>query len=154
MLSWNGPYRYLLSHFSPLDFDLLFIMNTILFICKLNLLCTKTNIPSCSIGIDFTYSSMDPSTISEGYYWHGTLDGMDNFRNGDVIAMELNVPKRKVLFYKNYKLSDKVFYDIDISKEYHLVIELDALNARDGDNIQLLDFNVQGRQSLTFYENK
>ena len=76
------------------------------------------------------------------------------FRKGDTIKIELNIPKRQLIYYKNDKLSDVEFNNIEISKEYHLAIKVHTMDALAKDNVELIDFDIKGYKSLSFCDQK
>ena len=73
------------------------------------------------------------------------------FSKGDVIKMELNIPKRELIFLKNDK-HRHICRDIDTSKEYHLWATVCTILSTASDNyVQLMDYQVKGHQCLSFY---
>ena len=72
-----------------------------------------------------------------------------DFEFGDVVKMQLNVPKRKLIFDKGDGL---VSTDINMHRDYHLVINLTSIKLND--YVQLLDFNVQGYNTLFLYSSR
>ena len=69
-------------------------------------------------------------------------------RRGDIMKMELNIPKLKVIFYKNDEMTKE--QDIEIAdKEYHLVIRLHTFRVKKGDYIRLTDFHIKGDKLLS-----
>ena len=128
----------------------------------------KVDTGLCTIGIDSEYVDPPPIYIytfyetSRWYRWDG-WDGMQNddrtqnkkqdkdkFKRGDVIKMQLDVPNKKLIFYRNDKRTNIVFDDIDVSKNYHLEINVYCHGIRSLAT-QIIDFNVINHNSLTFY---
>ena len=89
------------------------------------------------------------------YKWYGVGDFNYNFAKGDEIKMVFDATKQKLIFYKNGELSKKEVNNIDISKQYHLLIKVfyDYEEPESG-TVQLLDCNVTGGNSLSFHSNK
>ena len=42
------------------------------------------------------------------YHWYGAVDERDMFHRGDIIKMELNIPERRLIYYKNDKLGFRI----------------------------------------------
>ena len=111
----------------------------------------KINIKFSMIGIHSSYSlhNNDPD-----YHWYGASNYDDQFRKGDIIKMELNVPKRQLIYYKNDKLSKVAFDNIKLNKKYHLAITAHTVSALVKDNVELIDFDIKGHKSLSFFDDK
>ena len=78
--------------------------------------------------------------------------GIDcRYDKGDVIKMQYNVLEQRLRFYKNGKLSKQMVKDIDVSKEYHLIIKIHSLEAKIKDSVDLIDFKIKGNKSLSFH---
>ena len=68
--------------------------------------------------------------------------------------MELNIPKRHLIYYNNDKLSQIAFNNIEMTKKYHLAIKVHTISASAKDNVELIDFNIKGHKSLSFCDDK
>ena len=110
------------------------------------------NATHCIIGIHSRYSVKGYNVLD--YQWHGQSNAMPGFNKHDVIKMELNLPQRKLLFYINNVLSRVMFNDIDMSREYHLVLKMNTFMVKKGDqeSIHLTGFNVEDQQCLFFHK--
>ena len=111
----------------------------------------KSNIMYSIIGIGDKYTTSGMDSIT--YRWYGAGDfGIDcRYDKGDVIKMQLNIPERILRFYKNGVLSNKIVKDINVSKEYHLIIKIHSTDAAIKDSVYLIDFNIKGHKSLSFH---
>ena len=101
----------------------------------------KTSVRYCVIGIHSDYT--DLSATAPDYGWYGALYP-PRFYKGDTVIMELNGKKKQLIYYKNDKLDMVRAHDIDPSKEYHLIIKVHTDSTKAKDNVQLIDFNIEG----------
>ena len=126
----------------------------------------KVNTTRCIIGI---HSKYDGNCINFGqkdaknYAWGnggavivpGTIsyDDYDKFKAGDVIKLELNVPKQQLKFYKNDKETDFWIDDIDLSQNYHLMVNMFGLTEHStNDSVEIIDFKIKNYKSLSFFQ--
>ena len=114
------------------------------------------------IGIHSIYEdSVGYGGDQAGYGWWGSSNTMigtrsnysyckERFTFGDVIKLELNVANKEVTYYKNGEKINFVFENIDISSSYHLLLRvLKRDNVPKG---QLIDFEIIGHESMSFYD--
>ena len=77
----------------------------------------------------------------------GLVVSIDDW-NDDIIQMELNIPKRKLIFHWNDKFIHTAENDIDMSKEYHLMV---LMTRKQKNSIKLIDFKMRNQKILSFY---
>ena len=107
----------------------------------------ESNVKWYAIGIKSKYNL----EAEIDYAWDGRKISSGKLRKGDTIKMELNIPNKSLTYYKNDKLMKDSFSNIDVSKEYHLAIEISEVAMEEGDNVKLIDFSVKQYKSLSFY---
>ena len=118
----------------------------------------KSKVEFCQIGIHSNYT--DEADDDCDYEWYGQSDEKDSFYQGAEIKLELDIPKRKLIFYKNDMLTKIAFDNIDLNKQYHLVVKLHQYNnnnfAKFGPKgeVKLIDFDMKGHEYVAFYHNK
>ena len=111
------------------------------------------------------HSVFDKNSVEYGkgdnrYGWWGSgykiVNGIalsrtvDTFENGDVITMELNIPDKTLLFYKNKKRSKNFTIDhIDVTATYHLVVRLFRSMFASG-IVSIIDFDIKNYNCLDF----
>ena len=61
---------------------------------------------------------------------------------------------KQLKYYKNDELTEVVYDGIDLSKKYHLLVKVNAVDTLIKDDVQLIDFNVSNYNSLSFYHNQ
>ena len=133
----------------------------------------KVNSSNCAIGIHSEYGTNSINFGSKyiNYAWKGdgqTLepnhDGgdwsrglwsdYDQFGSGDVIKIELDIFKRRLIFYKNDEDTNFAIDDVDISKSYHLMVTL-GRKQRFGaisPSAEIIDFKMENCKILCYYQ--
>eukprot|EP01084_Bolivina_argentea_P134831 237702_1 len=105
----------------------------------------KNTFDHCQIGIQKSFCNN--GLIDYKWYCH---DRKGKFGKGDVIKMQLNVPNRTLIFWKNGELSVIKHENIAL-KQYHLTIKFNTKTLSiDHDNVQLMDFNVEQYTEMIF----
>ena len=146
----------------------------------------KVNARNCQIGIHSSYENKLHSfgnANHPNYGWwasHADFGAMiqtkmnisynkDWFVCNDVIKMQLNVPEKKLVFFKNNRKTNIVFENIDLSSSYHLKVRIIpriisasthfinndltqmVLRREDAAPIQLIDFDIKNCSSFSFH---
>ena len=123
----------------------------------------KINAKDSIIGIHSNYDTKDILPYGESggtanYGWWGaegqkldineTTHSVAKFEDGDTIKMELNLSLQRLRFYRNGKLSDVGFNDIDMKTNYHMMMRFQPYK---GSSVQLIDFDIQNYKLLSFF---
>ena len=126
----------------------------------------KVGSGQCIIGIHSKYDdyhSYGKWERSKNYGWSGgglilgtntyKFDNVDTFGKDDIIRIEMDVGQRTLKFYKNNKITNVMFNDIDIYACYHLMVRINTARAI-GSCFKIIDFDFNKYKCLHFHSSQ